>query len=57
VNINLLTKGYQGGQLDLSTLLVQKDRIFRTRFSYVETLLEYNAAHVELERAVGGKLP
>lgn len=57
VNINLLTKGYQGGQLDLSTLLVQKDRIFRTKFSYVEALLEYNAALAELERAVGGILP
>lgn len=57
VNINLLTKGYQGGQLDLSTLLVEKDRIFRTKFSYLETLLEYNTAHAELERAVGGKLP
>lgn len=57
VNINLLTKGYQGGQLSLSTLLVEKDRIFRTKFSYLETLLEYNQAKAELERAVGGKLP
>ncbi len=57
VNVALLTKGYQGGQIDLSALLVQKDRIFRTKLSYVDTLWEYNAARAELERAVGGKLP
>jgi outer membrane protein TolC len=57
VNVALLTKGYQGGQIDLSALLVQKDRIFRTKLLYVDALLEYNAAHAELERAVGGKLP
>ncbi|MBI5473573.1 MAG: TolC family protein [Ignavibacteriae bacterium] len=57
VNVALLTKGYQGGQIDLSALLVQKDRIFRTRLAYVDALLEYTAARAELERAVGGKLP
>ena len=56
-NVALLTKGYQGGQIDLNALLVQKDRIFRTKLSYVDALLEYNASRAELERAVGGKLP
>jgi outer membrane protein TolC len=56
-NVALLTKGYQGGQIDLSALLVQKDRIFRTKLSYIDALLEYNTARAELERAVGGTLP
>ncbi|MEK7670692.1 MAG: TolC family protein, partial [Bacteroidota bacterium] len=57
VNVALLTKGFQAGQLNLTALLVEKDRIFRTKFSYLEAVLEYNAARAELERAVGGKLP
>lgn len=56
-NAELLVKAYEAGELDLTTLLVQTDRIFRMRLASFDALLAYREAVAGLERAVGSPLP
>lgn len=56
-NVELLLRAYEGGELDLTALLVQTDRLFRLRLAYFDALLAYHQALARLEQAVGGPLP
>ena len=56
-NADLLVRAYEAGELDLTALLVQTDRIFRMNLAYFDALLAYHEALAQLEQAVGGRLP
>ncbi len=55
-NIELLTRAFESGQIDLATLLFQKDRLNRSQIAYWDTFLNLKMARNALERAVGGEL-
>ncbi len=55
-NADLLVKAYEAGELDLTVLLVQTDRISRMRLAYFDVLFAYCEALARLEQAVGGPL-
>ena len=56
LSIELLTQAFQSGQIDLASLLLQKDRLNRAQISYWEAFLNAQMARNALERAVGGEL-
>lgn len=56
-NASLLVKAYETGELDLSGLLLQTDRIFRMRLAYFDALIAYRQALARLEQALGRPLP
>lgn len=53
-NIELLQQAFQSGQIDLTALLFQQDRLNRTRIDYWDAFLNAQKARNVLERAVGG---
>lgn len=55
-SLALFAKAYQTGQLDLNTLLVQKDRLLRSEQTYLDVLTDYHAAQAEADAALG-RLP
>lgn len=52
-NATLVIRAYRAGETSLATLLVEQDRISRTRLTYLDALIEYESALTALERAVG----
>ena len=52
-NIELLTRAFEFGQIDLATLLFQKDRLNRAQIAYWDAFLNAQQTHNALERAVG----
>lgn len=56
-NIELLTSAFETGQIDLATLLFQKDRLNRAQMDYWDAVLNAQQAHSALERAIGGQWP
>ena len=53
-NIGLLTRAFESGQIDLATLLFQKDRLNRSQITYWDAFLNVKMAQNALDRAVGG---
>jgi cobalt-zinc-cadmium efflux system outer membrane protein len=52
-NLALLQKGYQGGEVDLSTLLTARDRSLATQREAIDAQVNLVRALIELRRATG----
>ncbi len=52
-NLDVLDKAYRVGQIDLNTLLTQKDRLARSEQSYFDVLEDYLIAKSEFYQALG----
>lgn len=53
LNLDVLNKAYRLGQIDLNTLLTQKERMTRSQQSYLDVLEEYLIARSEYYQALG----
>jgi len=55
-NVAIVQDGYALGQFRITDALLEQRELIETRAGYLEAIAAYNAARVELERTVGGRL-